>query len=85
MAEIHFRSLEASQNKNDATIQFLVGGFVFTLPDFVIYLVPFKSYAIISCFCYGEEIFWGANMTPKIFFANLNTSKKHFLEKICVD
>jgi hypothetical protein len=26
MAEIHFRSMEASQNKSDATIQFLVGG-----------------------------------------------------------
>jgi hypothetical protein len=26
MAEIHFRSMEASQNKRDVTIQFLVGG-----------------------------------------------------------
>jgi hypothetical protein len=26
MAEIHFRSMEAPQNKNDVTIQFLVGG-----------------------------------------------------------
>jgi hypothetical protein len=24
-------------------------------------------------------------MTPEIFFANLNTPKGHFLEKICVD
>jgi hypothetical protein len=24
-------------------------------------------------------------MTPKIFFANLDTPKRHFLEKICVD
>jgi hypothetical protein len=29
--------------------------------------------------------FLGANMTPKIFFANLDTPKGHFLEKICVD
>jgi hypothetical protein len=28
MAEISFRSMEASQNKTDVTIQFLVGGFV---------------------------------------------------------
>jgi hypothetical protein len=28
MAEIHFRSMEASQNKSDVTIQFLVGGLV---------------------------------------------------------
>jgi hypothetical protein len=38
--------------------------------------------------------FWGirrpviyahANMTPKNFFANIQTSKRYFLEKICVD
>ena len=29
--------------------------------------------------------FLGANMTPKIFFANIQTPKRHFLEKICVD
>jgi hypothetical protein len=28
MAEFHFRSMEASHNKSDVTIQFLVGGFV---------------------------------------------------------
>jgi hypothetical protein len=28
MAEFHFRSMEASQNKSDVTIQFLVGGLV---------------------------------------------------------
>jgi hypothetical protein len=28
MAEFHFRPMEASQNKTDATIQFLVGGLV---------------------------------------------------------
>jgi hypothetical protein len=28
MAEIHFRSMEAPQNKSDVTIQFLVGGLV---------------------------------------------------------
>jgi hypothetical protein len=29
--------------------------------------------------------FLAANMTPKIFFANLETPKRHYLEKICVD
>jgi hypothetical protein len=28
MAEFHFRSMEASQNKSDVTIQFMVGGLV---------------------------------------------------------
>jgi hypothetical protein len=28
MAEFHFRSVEASQNQSDVTIQFLVGGLV---------------------------------------------------------
>jgi hypothetical protein len=28
---------------------------------------------------------FGANMTPKLFFANLEIPKTHFLEKICVD
>jgi hypothetical protein len=28
MAEIHFQSMEAPQNKSDVTIQFLVGGLV---------------------------------------------------------
>jgi hypothetical protein len=31
MAEFHFRSMEAPQNKSDVTIQFLVGGLVFHL------------------------------------------------------
>jgi hypothetical protein len=29
--------------------------------------------------------FLGASMTPKIFFANPDSPKRHFLEKICVD
>jgi hypothetical protein len=73
MAEIHFRSMEASQKKCDVTIQFLVGGLVITLPEFSIYLSPFKSYSKISCLCNGENFFQflGANMTPKNFFANI--------------
>jgi hypothetical protein len=27
----------------------------------------------------------GANMTPKNFFVNIQTPKRHFLDKICVD
>jgi hypothetical protein len=79
--------MEATQNKSDVTIQFLVGGLVFTLPEFSIYLVPFKSYSRISCLCNGEFFFQflGANLTPKIFFANLETTKRYYIEKICVD
>jgi hypothetical protein len=38
--------------------------------------------------CAMVKIFFqilGANMTSKIFFANLDTPKRHFLEKISVD
>jgi hypothetical protein len=28
---------------------------------------------------------FGVNLTPKIFFANLETPKRHYPEKICVD
>jgi hypothetical protein len=55
MAEFHFWSMEASQNKSDGTIQFLVGGLVITLPEFSIYLVPLKSYSRISCLCNGQK------------------------------
>jgi hypothetical protein len=47
MADFHFRSMEASQNKGDGTIQFLVGGLVLTFSEFAMYLVPFKSYSRI--------------------------------------
>jgi hypothetical protein len=87
MAEIHFRSMEASQNKSDVTIQFLVGGLVihfagiFHLSCSVQKL--FKNFMLVQWLKIFQ--FLGANMTPKIFFANLDTPKRHFLEKICVD
>jgi hypothetical protein len=43
----HFRSMEASQNKSDATDQILVGGLVIHLPELPSYLVPLKSYSRI--------------------------------------
>jgi hypothetical protein len=71
--------MEASQNKSDVTIQLLVGGFVFTLPEFSIYLLRskviqgFQVCAIVKNVCQ----FSGANMTHKIFFANLDTPRSH--------
>jgi hypothetical protein len=52
MAEFHFRSMEASQNKTDVTIQFLVGGLVITLLEFSIYLASvqklFKNFMFVQ-------------------------------------
>jgi hypothetical protein len=88
MAEIHFWSMEASQNKSDVAIQFLVGGLVihfagiFHLSCSVQKL--FKNFMFVQWLNFFFQ-FFGANMTPKIFFANLDTPKRHYLEKICVD
>jgi hypothetical protein len=79
--------MEASQNKCDVIIQFLVGGLVihfagiFHLSFSVQKL--FKNFMLVQWLKFFQ--FLGANMTPKIFFANLQTPKRHFLEKICVD
>jgi hypothetical protein len=79
--------MEASQNKSDVTIQFLVGGLVihfagiFHLSCSVQKL--FKNFMLLQWLKFFQ--FLGTNMTPKIFFANLDTPKRHFLEKICVD
>jgi hypothetical protein len=87
MAEIHFRSIEASQNKSDVTIQFLVCGLVihfagiFHLSGSVKKL--FKNVMLVQWLNFFQ--FLGANMTPKVCFENLDTHKRHFLEKICVD
>jgi hypothetical protein len=88
MAEFHFRSMEASQKKCDVTIQFLVGGLVihfagiFHLSFSVQKL--FKNFILVQWLKFFFQ-FLGANMTPKNFFANIETPKRHFLEKICVD
>jgi hypothetical protein len=76
MAEIHFRSREASQNKGDVSIQFLVGDFVFHFAR-IFHLSGsvqklFKNFMLVQWL----KIFFhflGANMTPKIFFGNLDT------------
>jgi hypothetical protein len=79
--------METSQNKSDVTIQCLVGGLVihfagiFHLSSSVQTL--FKNFMLVLWFKFFQ--FLGANMTPEIFFPNLDTPKRHFLEKICVD
>jgi hypothetical protein len=70
----------ASQNKSGVSIQFLVGGLIF------------HSAGIFHLFCSVQKLFknfmlvqWlnlfsilGVNMASKIFFANLETFKRHF-------
>jgi hypothetical protein len=70
--------------KCDVAIQFLVGGLVihfariFHLSFSVQKL--FKNFMLVHLL---KNFFtFGANMTPKIFFANIQTPKRHFLEKI---
>jgi chromate transport protein ChrA len=79
--------MEASQNKNDVTIQFLVAGLVITLPEFSIYLFRSKVIQHFHACAMVKNFFQflGANMTPKSFIANIQTPKRHFFEKICVD
>jgi hypothetical protein len=79
--------MEASNIESDVTIQFLIGGLdihfagIFHLSCSVQKL--FKNFMLVQWLIFFQ--FLGANMTPKIFFANLDTPKRHFLEKICVD
>jgi hypothetical protein len=80
--------MEASQNKSDVTIQFLVGGLVIHFAG--IFHLSASVQKLFKNFMFVQWLkkffnFWGANMTPKIFFANLDTPKRHYLEKICVD
>jgi hypothetical protein len=84
MAEFNFRSMEASQNKNDVTIQFLVGGFVIHF-DGIFHLSGsvqklFKIFMLVQWLKTFFQ-FLGANMTPEIFFANLDTPKGTSLRK----
>jgi hypothetical protein len=87
MAEIPFPVDEASQNKTDVTIQFLVGGSVDSLcRNFYLSCSVqklFKNFMLVQWLKFFQ--FLGANMTPKNFFANFVTPKGTFLEKICVD
>jgi hypothetical protein len=77
-----------SQIKSDVTIHFLVGGLVihfagnFHLSCSVQnFLKEFHACAFVTIFFQ----FLGANMTHKNLFANIETPKRHFLEKICVN
>jgi hypothetical protein len=61
MAEIHFRSMEASQNKSDVTIQFLVGGLVFNFAG-IFHLSGsveklFKNFMLVQWLIFFN--FWG--------------------------
>jgi hypothetical protein len=75
--------MEASQNKCDVTIQFLVGGLVvhsagiFHLSGSVQKL--FKNFMLVQSLKFFH--FWGAHLTLKIFFANLDTPKGTSLKK----
>jgi hypothetical protein len=87
MAEFHFRSIEVSNIQSDVTIQFLVGGLVIHFAGIFHQSCSvqklFKNFMLVQWLKFFQ--FWAANMTRKIFFANLDTPKRHFLEKICVD
>jgi hypothetical protein len=79
--------MEAPQNKSDVTIQFLVGGLVIHFAGIFhlscSFRKLFKKFMLVQWLKFFSIL--GANMTPNIFFANLDTPKRHFLEKICVD
>jgi hypothetical protein len=88
MAEFHFRSMEASHIESDVTIEFLVGDLVIHFAG--IFHLSFSVQKLFKNFMLVQWLkkifqFLGANMTPKNFFANIQTPKRHFLEKICVD
>jgi hypothetical protein len=88
MAEFHFRSMEASHIESDVTIEFLVGDLVIHFAG--IFHLSFSVQKLLKNFMLVQWLkiffqFLGANMTPKKFFANIQTPKRHFLEKICVD
>jgi hypothetical protein len=80
--------MEASQNKSDLTIQFLVGGLVIHFTGIFHQSCSvqklFKNFMLVQ-WLKKKFQFLGANLTPKMFFANLDTPKRHYPEKICVD
>jgi ethanolamine transporter EutH len=79
--------MEASQKKCDVTIQFLVGGLVIHFAG--IFHLSFSVQKLFKNFMLVQwlKIFliFGGKYDPKNFFANIQTPKRHFLEKICVD
>jgi hypothetical protein len=87
MAEFHFRSMKASNIESEVTIQFLIGvlgihfGGIFHLS--CSFQKLFKNFMLVQWL----KIFsiFGGKYDPKILFENLDTPKRHFIEKICVD
>jgi hypothetical protein len=80
--------MEASHIESDVTIEFLVGDLVIHFAgifhlSFSVQML-FKNFMLVQWLKFFFQ-FLGANMTPKNFFANVQTPKRHFLEKICVD
>jgi hypothetical protein len=88
MAEFHFRSIEASHIESDVTVEFLVGDLVIHFAG--IFHLSFSVQKLFKNFMLVQWLnsffnFLGANMTSKKLLANIQTPKRHFLEKICVD
>jgi hypothetical protein len=87
LAEFHFQSMEAPHNKSDVTTQFLVGGLVIHFAEIFHLSCSVQKLLKNSMFVQWLKLFsiFGGKYDPKIFFANLDTPKRHFLEKMCVD
>jgi hypothetical protein len=89
MAEFHFRSIEALDIDSDVTVQFLVGGLVIHFTG--IFHVSCSVQKLCKKFYAFEAVrkffqFLAANMTlENFFFTNLETSERHFPEKLCVE
>jgi hypothetical protein len=81
MMELHFRWMEASLNKRDVAIQFLVGGSVFHFAGIFNLSCSvqklFKNFMLLQWLKLFQWL--RANMTPNVFFANLDTPKGTFL------
>jgi hypothetical protein len=75
--------MEASQKKCDVTIQFLVGGLVLHFAG--IFHLSFSVQKLFKNFMLVQWLkffsIFGANMTPKNFFANIETPKGTSLRK----
>jgi hypothetical protein len=87
MAEFPFRSMEASHNKTDVTIQFLVRGLVIHIAGMFHLSSSVQKLFNNFMFVHLLKLFFlilGSNMNLKCL-ANLGFLQRHFLEKICVD
>jgi hypothetical protein len=78
--------MEASQKKCDVTIQFLVGGLVFSYSlcrNFPLIFLRSKLIQEFHACAMVKNVFQflGANMTPKNFVANIKTTKGTLLRK----